>query len=79
MKAKQIRQEDQELMTEIGLRLKNLRTSKYISSSSMAKQVGLSRNGYHLIESGKVYYNISALLRVANFHDFSLSELFKDY
>jgi transcriptional regulator with XRE-family HTH domain len=75
MKPKEIKSEHKELMEEIGRRVKKLRTDKSIAYIEMAKAIGLSRNAYHSIELGHVYFNFSSLLLIANYHNISVSAL----
>jgi transcriptional regulator with XRE-family HTH domain len=75
MRPKEIKPEHQELMKEIGRRIKKLRTDKSIVYIEMAGEIGLSRNAYHSIELGHVYFNFSSLLLIANYHKISVSTL----
>jgi DNA-binding XRE family transcriptional regulator len=78
MKANKIKPEHQELMKEIGKRVKKLRSEKKIGYIPMSKEIGLSRNAYNSIELGNVYWNISSLLLIADYHKVSLSTFFMD-
>lgn len=73
---KDINPEHQELMQKIGIRLQTLRKEKKISSSGLAKQLGISRNAYHQMEAGKVYFNVLSLIKVLHFHQLTLKEFF---
>jgi len=75
---KEIKQEHQELMQKIGEKLQELRKAKTISSSGLAKEVGISRNAYHLVESGKVYFNFISLLQVLDYHHITIDDFFKN-
>lgn len=75
---KEIKPEHQDFLSNIGLRLHALRKSKKISSAKLAKQVGISRNGYHLIETGRIYFNISTILQVLSYYKESPSDFFKN-
>jgi DNA-binding XRE family transcriptional regulator len=74
---KMIQPDHQELMLKIGLRLVALRKVKGISSSGLAKEVGISRNAYHQMESGKVYFNVMSLLQVLDYHQINADDFFK--
>jgi transcriptional regulator with XRE-family HTH domain len=78
MKRKEIRPEHQVLMTELGKRIKKLRTDKNIGYVQMSKEIGISKNAYNTIELGNVYFNFSTLLHIANYHGVSLSNLMND-
>jgi len=75
---KQIKIEHQEFLLKVGMKLQGLRKEKDISSSGLAKQVGISRNGYHLMETGRVYFNLLTFLNILGYHDKSVSDFFKD-
>ena len=75
MKHREIKPEHQELMKEIGKRIKKLRTERELSYKEMAKAMGLSRNAYNAIELGNVYFNFSSLLLIANHHNISITKL----
>jgi DNA-binding XRE family transcriptional regulator len=74
---KKISSEHLELMTKIGLKLQELRKKKNLSSSAFSDKVGLSRNAYHTMENGQVYYNISALWKVLDYHQITAKKFFK--
>ena len=73
---KEIKSEHKELMIKIGLKLEELRKDKQISSSGLAKEIGISRNAYHQMEIGNVYFNLLSLLQVLNYHQVSLPDFF---
>ena len=75
---KEIKQEHQELMVKIGGKLQQLRKAKKISSSGLAKEVRISRNAYHQLESGKVYFNVLSLLQVLDYHQITIEDFFKN-
>jgi transcriptional regulator with XRE-family HTH domain len=77
MKPKEIKPEHQALMTEIGRRIKKLRTDKNLGYIEMAKAMGISRNAYNAIELGNVYFNFSSLLLIANYHSIHISKLLR--
>jgi DNA-binding XRE family transcriptional regulator len=78
MKRKEIRPEHQELMKQLGKKIKDLRTKKKISYIKMAEEIGISKNVYNSIELGKVYWNFSSLLLVLDFHKISLQKFIKN-
>ena len=74
---KEIESVHQELMLKIGMKLVELRKGKNLSSSGLAKELGISRNAYHSMESGKVYFNLLSLLQVLDYHQTTLTEFIK--
>jgi DNA-binding XRE family transcriptional regulator len=75
---KDIRPKHEDLMLNIGVKLAELRKMKNISSSGLAREVGISRNAYHQMESGKVYFNVISLLNVLEYHKISATDFFND-
>lgn len=75
---KEIKAEHQEFIKKIGDRLKQNREGKEMSASRLAKESKLSRNLYHQMEHGKVYFTISSLLRVLDILEISSLDFFKD-
>ena len=75
---KEIKAEHQEFINKIGDRLKQIRESKEMSASRLAKESKLSRNLYHQMEHGRVYFTISSLLRVLDTLEVKASDFFKD-
>jgi len=75
---KEIAPEHQELMKEIGARIKAYRTAKGKGYIDMAKDIGVSRNNYNLIELGKLYFKFSTLLKILDYHRVPVNEFFKD-
>jgi DNA-binding XRE family transcriptional regulator len=78
MNPKEINPKHQEMLNKLGEKLKELRIMKNISSTGLAKEIGVSRNGYHQIEFGMVYFNISTLLKVLDYHKLSVSDFFNE-
>ncbi len=76
-KPKIIAPEHQKLMSEIGERIKKLRLEKEKGLIEMAKEIGISRNEYSAIESGKIYYKFSTLLRILDYHKISFWDFSK--
>ena len=79
MKPKEILPENQELMMEIGKRIRELRKDKQLSYMELAKQIGISRNSYNQLELGIINFQIGTLLLVLKFHGIGLAEFFKDF
>ena len=75
---KEIRAEHREFIKKIGDRLKQIRESKKMSAARLAKDSKLSRNLYHQMEHGRIYFTISSLLRVLDTLEVSASDFFKD-
>lgn len=73
---KEIELQHQELMSKIGMKLAELRKAKSFSSSGLAKELGISRNAYHNMESGKVYFNLLSLLQVLDYHQITATNFF---
>ena len=78
MYRKEIKPEHQKLIKKIGERVKELRVAKGFSYIQMAKEIGISRNSYNLVELGNSYFNFSTLLLILDYHKISVSEFFKD-
>jgi len=78
MKPKEISHEHLQLMKLIGFKIKDLRTKRGISYVAMAKEIGLSKNAYNQLELGQVYFSISSLLKVLEYHNVKLSNFFSD-
>ena len=75
MKRKEIAPDHVILLKELGMRIKKLRTDKKIGYIQMAKNIGLSKNGYSAVELGNTYCNLSSLLLIATYHGISFSTL----
>lgn len=78
MKPKVILPEHQQLLKELGNRIKQYRIEKGIGYIEMAEEIGISRNAYNLLENGKIYFSFSTLLKVLSFHKIEISDFFKD-
>lgn len=74
---KEIAPEHQELMTEIGNRIRKLRTDKGKLLIEMASDIKISRNEYSLLEKGKLYFKFSTLLRILDYHQIPFSNFTK--
>jgi len=75
---KEIKADHQEFIKKIGDRLKQIRENKKMSASRLARDSKLSRNLYHQMEHGRVYFTISSLLRILDTLEVSSSDFFKD-
>lgn len=75
---KEVRPEHILMMQAIGSKLIILREEKKISASKLCKDLGISRNSYHQMESGKVYFNILNLILVLDYHHISVLDFFKE-
>ena len=75
---KEIKAEHEEFINRIGDKLKQIRESKEMSAARMARDSKLSRNLYHQMEHGRVYFTISSLLRVLDALEISASDFFED-
>ena len=77
MKPKEIPQDHQELMIEIGKRLRELRKSKDMSYIEFAKKIGISRNSYNQMELGISNFQFISLKVVLQEHGIRLEDFFK--
>jgi transcriptional regulator with XRE-family HTH domain len=68
--------EQQELLTEIGKRVKDLRIEKKMSYENMAEATGVARNTYNLLEHGKINFQFCTLERILKYHNKSISDFF---
>jgi len=75
---KLIAPEHQQLMSEIGERIKKLRLEKEKGLIEMANEIGISRNEYSHMEQGKIYFKFSTLLRILDYHKIPFSDFIKD-
>lgn len=75
---KQVLEEHQEFMTKLGGKLKELRIGRNLSVNALVKEIGISRSSYHLMEHGKIYFNLGTLLQVLKCHGISATDFFKD-
>ena len=69
---------DAELMLAIGSRIRELRKERKVKGVELAKEVGISRNALGLMESGRVYFKISALLKILRHFKVSPQKFFQD-
>jgi transcriptional regulator with XRE-family HTH domain len=78
MKPDKMTPEQRLILVEIGKRLQELRKSKNIGSKEMADLIGVSRNGYSMMEHGKTFFKFSKLMLLLQYHQTSYSEFFKN-
>ncbi len=78
MKPDKITPEQRLILVEIGDRLQELRKAKNIGSKEMADIIGVSRNGYSMMEHGKTFFKFSKLMLLLQYHQVSFSEFFKN-
>jgi len=70
-------------LKRIGNKLKELRERKekedeiVLSKEKLTEKMGVSRNNYYLVESGKVYFKIDMLITILKYYDVSLVDFFK--
>jgi len=78
MKPDKITPEQRLILVEIGDRLQELRKAKNIGSKEMADIIGVSRNGYSMMEHGKTFFKFSKLMLLLQYHQVSFSEFFNN-
>ena len=61
---------------ELGKKLKELRTSSNLTQEEFSKQLNISRVNYTRYENGKVRPDFETVIKIADFYDISLDELF---
>lgn len=71
MKNFDIDPEYQDLIKAIGDRIKDLRKEKGVSYITLAKEIGMSRNGYNNIELAKSNLQLVTLIRILRYHNIS--------
>jgi DNA-binding XRE family transcriptional regulator len=71
---KAVQKSHQKIMQEIGAKLEKLRND--IPASRFAKDLGISRNSYRLMEKGEIYFSMENFLKVLEFHGVSISDFF---
>jgi len=76
-KPKEIAPEHQQLMSELGERIKKLRTDKNKGLIEMANSIKISRNEYSLLEKGQIYFKFSTLLRILDYHNINFYDFLK--
>lgn len=61
---------------EIGRKLKELRKSYNLTQEELATSLEISRVNYTRYENGKVRPDFETIIKIADFYDVSLDELF---
>ena len=61
---------------DLGKKLKELRFSYNLTQTDLAIKLGISRVNYTRYENGKVNPDYETLIKIADFYDVSLDELF---
>ena len=61
---------------DLGKKLKELRKSFNLTQEEFAKKIGVSRVNYTRYETGKVRPDYETVIKIADFYDISLDELF---
>ncbi|NEM99458.1 helix-turn-helix transcriptional regulator [Pontibacter burrus] len=70
---------EQEVLEQIGIKLKEIRISKgYSSYEDFALEHGIARMQYWRLEAGKSNPTIKTLYRVLEIHQVSLQEFFSE-
>lgn len=70
--------EHQELLIKVGNRIKQLRKDRQMTYEAIAKEIGLNRTTYNLMEQGKLNFQFSTLMLIIEYHNLTVSEFFKD-
>ena len=61
---------------DIGKKLKELRKNVGLTQSELAEKINVSRVNYTRYETDKVKPDYDTLIKIANFYDVSLDEIF---
>ena len=64
-------------MIKIGKTLKNLRKAEKLTQEELAKKLNISRVNYTRYETDAVRPDYETLIKIADFYDVSLDELFE--
>jgi DNA-binding XRE family transcriptional regulator len=75
---KQIKPEHKEFLTKLGEKLKKLRNEKSLTAASLCKSLKISRNAYHSMEEGKVYFNIENLMLILDYYQLTATEFMNE-
>lgn len=67
----------QKTLTEIGLRIRQLREERGLSMVDLADKLDMEYNSVVRIETGKTNFTIGTLVRVANGLEIPIVDLFK--
>ena len=69
-------EEHQELIKQIGAKLRSMRKDLSKSYETIAEETGLQRTTYNLLEQGRLNFQFSTLLQVLTYHQLSISDFF---
>lgn len=61
---------------DIGVKLKFLRKAEGLTQEEIAKKLNISRVNYTRYETGKVRPDYETLIKIADYYDISLDEMF---
>ena len=61
---------------DIGKKIKELRKSYGLTQDAFAKKINIPRVNYTRYENGKVRPDFETIIKIADFYDISLDELF---
>ena len=61
---------------DLGKKMKELRKSFGLTQTELAEKTGLSRVNYTRYENGKIRPDYETIIKLADFYDVSLDELF---
>lgn len=76
-KPQELSPEQQKMLAAIGKQIKNLRKAKNMSYEKMAKEIGIARNTYNLLEQGKINFQLCTLQAILKYHSIPISQFFK--
>ena len=62
---------------DIGRKMKLLRKAEGLTQEELAKRLNISRVNYTRYENGKVRPDYETLIKIADYYDISLDELFE--
>jgi len=71
-------QDYQEILKDIGQRLRVMRKSQKKGYVLMAEEIGLHKNSYNQIERGKLNFQFSTLIQILRYHNTSINDFFKE-
>lgn len=63
-------------MFDLGKKLKDLRMAANLTQDSLAEKMQISRVNYTRYETGKVRPSYETIIKLADFYDISLDEMF---
>jgi len=75
---KTILAEHKEFISYVALNIQQIRKNKNITPTQLANKSGVSRTLIYLLEGGKTYFTISALLLILDALETPASDFFKD-